>query len=94
MKPGKLVETGTDQHVVHGFLPFFHAYGFLTSLFESLYCGFMVVTMSKFIPDLFLQVIQQFKVRNYSLKLSKSKWVYQNSKPEAAAKMRCITFTN
>lgn len=48
--------------VVLAFLPFFHVYGLVIVLSLALHRGSRVVTMSKFEPEKFLQLLQEHKV--------------------------------
>lgn len=47
----------TYQDVVPGILPFFHIYGMMVILINSLYMGCKVVSLSSFSPELFIKTL-------------------------------------
>ena len=54
--------TDTDCRLL-GILPFFHIYGMIVLLASGLYQGATNVMLPKFEPELFLQAIQNYKIR-------------------------------
>lgn len=52
------------QEIVPGILPFFHIYGLTVILFHSFVHGSKVVTMPKFEPILFSNILKREKVSN------------------------------
>ncbi|XP_066996455.1 luciferin 4-monooxygenase [Anabrus simplex] len=51
-----------NLETVIGYLPFFHSFG-ISGLLQTLHRGITMIVMSAFAPDLFLQVIQDYKIR-------------------------------
>ncbi|MBK8429839.1 MAG: 4-coumarate--CoA ligase family protein [Chloroflexi bacterium] len=60
-------ELVSDQDVIMGVLPFFHIYGMVVIMNLSLARGATVVTIPRFDPELFLQLIQQHKITRINL---------------------------
>lgn len=46
-----------------GLLPFFHIYGMVVVQFASLMAGSQMITVPRFEPELFLNVLEKEKVR-------------------------------
>lgn len=59
--------TESFQEIVPGILPFFHIYGLTVILHHTLCYGCKIVTMPKFEPKLFENVLKQYKVSKNKL---------------------------
>lgn len=53
---------GTYQEVMPAILPFFHIYGLNALVLPRLTFGGKIVTIPKFVPELFLNVLEKSKV--------------------------------
>ncbi|CAH1268927.1 ACSF2 [Branchiostoma lanceolatum] len=62
-----LIEFDRQQDCMIAGLPFFHIYGLATQLFSSLRQGVKIVTIPRFEPELYLRVIQDYKVNRVML---------------------------
>ncbi|CAL4062940.1 unnamed protein product, partial [Meganyctiphanes norvegica] len=54
--------TASSQETVMGLMPFFHAWGMYTVLACSLAHGAKIVTLPKFIPEFFMDIIKDHKI--------------------------------
>ncbi|KAL0488843.1 4-coumarate-CoA ligase [Acrasis kona] len=52
----------TDKDVMIGFLPYFHIYGQILIMLQSLYSGATIVNVEKFDFDVFLKLIEKYKI--------------------------------
>lgn len=60
-EPYTYTTTSTHQEILPCILPFFHIYGFATCLLAKLAIGVKAVTLPKFQPDTFINVLEQEK---------------------------------
>lgn len=56
---------GTFQEVIPVVLPFFHIYGMNAIVFPRLSFGGKLVTIPKFVPQMFLDILEKCKVIYY-----------------------------
>lgn len=61
------IEVIRDTDVLVGVLPFYHIYGMMVILNASLYHGATVVTMPRFDLEMFLELIQKYKISRMHL---------------------------
>ncbi|OWR42277.1 AMP dependent coa ligase [Danaus plexippus plexippus] len=54
--------TATHQDIIVGVLPFFHIYGATVIMFNSIAQGLKIVTLEKFQPDVFIQILEKHKI--------------------------------
>jgi len=84
---------GTFQEVIPMILPFFHIYGLNAVALQNLTFGSKIITIPKFLPELFVNVIEKNKV-NYYL-LCENKFIYKKNKITAQKPSRmfsCIKY--